>query len=392
MSDRGERVTDTREPSSEEFHSLLKRIAHASDRPVDESSAELFEVGQTLAGDRFTVGAHIGHGGMGSIWRVWDERDQREVALKTLLGRDPSRLVRLKNEFRSLADIRHRNLVELYELHADGEHWFFTMELVRGTGLLNYVRPGGRLSLDRTRRAFGELAQGLAALHSNGLVHRDVKPSNILVEADGRVVLLDFGLVAERRRRGERRPRKILGTAAYMSPEQASGAEPTAGADLYSLGVVLYQALVGALPAKSGAAAPPGPTDLAELCSRLRSDEPSARGSVEDVIEALSRFAATRAPRSPATRSRPGRFSRPVGDDWFVGRGPELAELDRALGRGPKSSAVAVVRGESGIGKSALLHQFASRARAAGARVYISRCREREHVPFNAVDGISTLR
>ena len=150
-------------------------------------------------------------------------------------ARRPGGFYRLKREFRSLADVAHRNLVSLYELFVEGAHCFFTMELVNGVNLVDYVRgsPAATASLrvDRLRRAFQQLAEGLSELHRHGKLHRDIKPSNVLVTPEGRVVILDFGLIAdvvpdtmaasERVRRARRptfRPRSISRRARHARP------------------------------------------------------------------------------------------------------------------------------------------------------------------------------
>lgn len=194
---------------------------------------------------RFSVTRRLGAGGMGVVYEAFDRDRRQAVALKTLRQFDPAALYRFKHEFRALAEIVHPNLIPLYELVAEGDHWFFTMELVeRGTDLLSFVRPdlpasnvstdsptstqAGNATLDgsstqalaldppaavdsrvlppvsvahvdfsRLRSVFRQLAQGVAALHAADKLHRDLKPSNVLVAPNGRLVVLDFGLVAD---------------------------------------------------------------------------------------------------------------------------------------------------------------------------------------------------
>ncbi len=209
---------------------------------------------------RFRVERQIGSGGMGVVYEATDtERDGARVALKTLRNLDAASLLRFKAEFRALADIHHENLVRFGELLAHDSHWFFTMELLRGVDFLSYVRPGiasesigegstqgllaaetlpaassargsaapatrpGKLDEARLRDALAQLARGLVALHRAGKVHRDVKPTNVIVEHsadEARVVLVDFGLVTEVDAGAEA---GIAGTVAYMAPEQAMG-------------------------------------------------------------------------------------------------------------------------------------------------------------------------
>ena len=162
----------------------------------------------------------LGRGGFGVVYRAFDEKHNREVALKTLQRMGPEGLVRFKNEFRALADIAHPNLASLYELVSDGRTWCFTMEILHGVDFMKYVwsefeslkidsskqrvaeivKESARLSLRRMNRLFDGLKQlviGLNELHGIGKLHSDIKPSNVMVTMEGRVVLLDFGLISE---------------------------------------------------------------------------------------------------------------------------------------------------------------------------------------------------
>src|SRR3954470_5313674 len=187
---------------------------------------------------------------MGVVYDVFDRERKTRVALKTLRTLGGEQLMRFKNEFRALSDLHHLNLVSLGELiHHDGL-WFFTMELIDGWDLLAYVRPGGKLDVERLRGAFAQLGEGLVALHAAGKVHRDIKPSNVRVTQKGRVVLLDLGLVTDTQREGSSRTSsdQVVGTATYMAPEQAQSKPVTPAADWYAAGVVLYEALTGEVP------------------------------------------------------------------------------------------------------------------------------------------------
>ena len=200
---------------------------------------------------RFALIRKLGAGGMGVVYEAIDSRRQARVALKTLLDDAPGEVLRLKNEFRRCTGILHRNLVELYELFATEDTFFFTMELVEGMSLLDYCRPGNVRDDRRVRDVLLQLIEGVNALHSAGVLHRDIKPSNVLVDAMGRLVILDFGLALP-----------ILsadagtlsvqpaGTVAYMSPEQCriGSATLTAASDWYSVGALMHQVLTGRPP------------------------------------------------------------------------------------------------------------------------------------------------
>ena len=369
---------------------------------------------------------------MGVVYEAWDRERRMRVALKTLRTLSADGILRFKNEFRALQDLQHPNLCSLGELISDRGQWFFTMELVDGVDLLTWVRPRrdgdpalpaatalvdpspsadtlrphgsalagferpARPSVDhaRLRAALVELARGVGALHAAGVIHRDIKPPNILVDDKGRVVLLDFGLATSAARAGESDVR-VVGTADYMAPEQASGRKVGPEADWYSVGVVLYEALTGAVPfagaplevllQKQGSEPPPPrslapqtPPDLDALCSGLLRKDARERFGARELFDRLRRGGAPEPTAAPRESS-------------FVGRRVELATLEGAFERTRAGQAVTVhVRGESGVGKSALVRHFVARLRAAAPDVVVlqGRCYERESVPYKACDGV----
>jgi tetratricopeptide (TPR) repeat protein len=344
--------------------------------------------------ERFVLERELGEGGMGVVYEATDRRTEARVALKTLKSLNAQALARLKTEFRALQEVQHPNLVSLGELIETDGHWFFTMELIDGVPLLEYIGRDER----RLRHAFGQLAAALSALHAAGLIHRDVKPSNALVTPDGRVVLLDFGLVSDLRGRYESMHDNIVGTAAYMAPEQAAGHAITAAADWYAFGVTLYEALTGELPYngpslqvlldKQQKPAPPPsqrvptvPSDLDELCSALLAFEPALRPNGATVLRAFEATAIAAAHPS---------VSSGVATE-IIGRESELAQLRAAYSNladnGPH---VVLVRGTSGLGKSALIEAFLVELRAGGdaPTILAGRCYRNESVPFKALDGI----
>ncbi|HEY2366645.1 MAG TPA: AAA family ATPase, partial [Polyangiaceae bacterium] len=384
---------------------------------------------------RFRALRQIGSGGMGVVYEAADtERQGERVALKTLRNLDAASLLRFKEEFRALADISHENLVRFGELVAEGSTYFFTMELIRGVDFLSYVRPGissasigegstqgvlaaetlpavssargsigekmrpGKLDEARLRSAFGQLARGLVALHAAGKVHRDVKPTNVLVDTSGqhRVVLVDFGLVTDANATANA-DAGIAGTVAYMAPEQGTGAVGPA-ADWYAAGVMLYEALTGQLPFFGSAYevlttkrthAPPRPRDVAEnlpedldaLCMDLLAANPEGRPDGETVLRRLGIAPAARASLMPASAENAP----------FVGRHRELEQLHRAYEQARRGTCVTVyVHGESGLGKTALARRFVAEMAQRDPQVIVlkGRCYERESVPYKAVDGV----
>jgi hypothetical protein len=347
-----------------------------------------------LAGpDRYQLVREIGRGGMGVVYEAVDRTRNVRVALKRLDRVDPTALLRFKREFRARADVVHPNLVTLHELVGDGDRWFFTMELLDGIDVLTHVARDADPQRPKLRRAITALVDGLEALHGAGLVHRDVKPSNVLVTSEGRVVLLDFGLIARAGARDS--DQVIIGTPAYLSPELVSSARATPAADWYAVGVMLYEALSGRLPFDGAALqllmdktsvdppdvrmiAPDAPRDLAELTMALLRRSPGER---PDAAELRARLGGAPAPRPTA---------RPPEAAPFVGRDRELGVLEDALERALTGRcAVVRVHGESGIGKTRLVRQFLDDAqRRHRALVLEGRCYEREAVPYQGVDSL----
>jgi len=359
----------------------------------------------SLAGDefrgteRFQILRRLGSGGMGVVYAARDHHRDEVVALKTLRWTDAHAIYRLKKEFRTLADIAHPNLVTLYELVGEGDHWFFTMELVDGSGFLEFVRPA-EVDAARLRAALIQLAQGLAAIHRAGKLHRDLKPSNVRVTPEGRVVILDFGISADVVLRDSPLHTVedgIWGTPEYMSPEQAEK-QATPASDWYSVGCMLYEALTGEPPfigrplqvlsekrdREPSRPRTPGsklPADLVELCMELLERDPAQRPNGDAV---LGRLGAARE-RAPARRLATPSVAAPL-----IGRERQLAELDHAFAAARDGQAVAVyVHGPSGIGKSALVDRFLQRLASDEDPIVLrGRCYARESMPYKGVDGI----
>ncbi len=360
--------------------------------------------------DRFEILGELGVGGSSIVYEALDREHGARVALKALRSIKAYDLVGFKNEFRALQDVQHPGLVTLGELFEEDGQWFYTMELIDGVDFLAYVRPGShwtrleseprrinRVDLRRLRAALGELVQALSALHSAGIVHRDIKPSNILVTPAGRVTLLDFGVAGRIHQRQAGSDGYVLGTAAYMAPEQGTAEPIVAAADMYAVGVLLYRAITGRLPI-SGAPVeileaklrrqafapsllmPNVPRDLDELCVALTQRNPAARPSASEVLRVLQLA-------DPVSATRIGRDA----SVSFLGRWRELGELHQAYAKARTGCPVAVhIIGESGIGKSFLMrHTVAQmRQRDDSAIVLAGRCYERESIAFKAFDGV----
>jgi eukaryotic-like serine/threonine-protein kinase len=400
--------------------------------------------------ERYSILRRVGEGGMGVVYEALDREQGRNVALKTLLRVDPDSILLFKQEFRALADVHHRNLVHLYELvqAESGGPLFFAMELVTGTDFLDYVHGGravrnGRGSSssssksatdatatrqirprperatappsppppalgdeptpvdpERLRPALRQLVQGLRALHEAGKLHRDIKPSNVLVTRDGRVVLVDFGIALELSRAAEGRDQGIVGTPAYISPEQAASELPTPASDWYAVGVMLYEALAGRRPFEGSSIdiltqkmdidpPPPStwargiPQDLESLCVDLLQRRPAYRPDGADILRRLGAVPSAR----PGARSlRPAE----AGPQSVVGREEQLQALRDALAFVATGQTVTLrVGGGAGMGKSTLVDRFLEDLAGSGeAEALCGRAYERESVPYKAVDSL----
>jgi serine/threonine protein kinase len=237
----------------------------------------------------------IGEGGMGVVWKAIDTRLDRPVALKFLpdeCGRDPRRLQQLEHEARTIAALNHPNIVTIHAIEEIEGTRLMVMELVEGKSL-DRIIPEGGLSMGTFYNMAGLLLGAVTAAHDRGILHGDLKPSNIVVSSDGRMKILDFGLARVTPRSGpvpeadesrtETLDSPIRGTIQYMSPEQLRGQPLDARSDIFALGVVLFEMLLGRLPFTGDR-----PADL--ISSILRDAPPQANQSCSAVPEALAQL------------------------------------------------------------------------------------------------------
>jgi serine/threonine protein kinase len=206
--------------------------------------------GSRFAG--YEIEGVVGLGGIGTLYRARQLRLDRSVALKLVepeLARDPVVRERLRREARAVASLDHPNVVPLYEAGEDGGTIYIATRWVDGTELGTLIDNDGPLDPDRAARITAQLAAALETAHEKGLVHRDVKPSNVILTAEGHAYLTDFGLVKRAETApGLTRADQMLGTVDYVAPEQIEGSEADARSDIYSLGCVLYEMLTGQPP------------------------------------------------------------------------------------------------------------------------------------------------
>jgi len=206
---------------------------------------------RTIAGGRYRLERPLGHGGMASVHLARDTELDRPVALKLLaenLGGDENLRKRFVREARLAARLSHPNVVSVFDAGEDDGRPYIVMEYVDGENLAELLARRGRLRPDEARRLALQAAQGLAHAHAAGLVHRDIKPQNLILRSDGTLKIADFGIARAAETTALTQAGTVLGTAAYLSPEQALGEESTPATDVYSLGAVLYELLTGRPP------------------------------------------------------------------------------------------------------------------------------------------------
>jgi serine/threonine protein kinase len=275
-------------------------------------------VGETVA-ERYELEELVGHGGMSSVYRAHDSLLERYVALKVLheqYSRDEDFVERFKREARSVAQLQHPNIVTVIDRGEQGGRQYIVFEYIDGENLKEFVVRKGRLEVREALEIAIEVARALGFAHEHGIVHRDVKPQNVLLNGDGRPKVTDFGIARSLDMdQGVTQTGTVLGTSNYIAPEQASGKRVEQHSDIYSLGVVLYEMLTGELPF-------PGESFVAVALKHVNDPAPSVldvRGDIPlRVAEAVDR-ALEKDPES--------RF--PTMDDFAAELESCLVDLDR---------------------------------------------------------------
>ena len=264
--------------------------------------------GRLLDG-RYAVTARIARGGMATVYRATDTRLDREVALKVMhadLARDEDFLRRFIGEARSVARLSHQNVVAVFDQGADGPFLYLAMEYVPGRTLKELLRDSGRFPPATALEIMAGVLGGLAAAHASGIVHRDVKPENVLVAADGRVKVADFGLARAQSAAGHTRAGLLIGTVAYVPPEQVTGGTTGPRGDVYSAGVMLFELLTGRQPFT-------GDTPLSIAYQHVNSGVPAPSTVAPGIPAAVDQLVLAATGRDPAHRpADAGEFLRAV--------------------------------------------------------------------------------
>src|SRR6202020_2247381 len=272
-----------------------RKIALMESAPADTLTGRMLD-------RRYHVRSRIAHGGMATVYLATDTRLDREVALKVMhadLARDDDFVARFIGEAKAVAKLSHPNIVGVYDQGADGQYLYLAMEYVPGRTLRALLRERGWLPWSEALQVMDPVLAGLAAAHQAGIVHRDVKPENVLITADGRVKVVDFGLARASAAVGNTRAGMIIGSVAYISPEQVTGAPSDQRSDVYAAGIVLFEMLTGRQPFS-------GDTPLAVAYAHVNSDVPvvsSLVGGIPPTVDQLVRAATSRDPQVRPTNA-----------------------------------------------------------------------------------------
>ena len=283
--------------------------------------ATVLEVG-TVLGGRYEIQKLLGMGGMGAVYKAHDLEVDRTVGLKVIrpdLAGNPAILARFKQELVLARQVTHRNIIRIYDLNeADGVK-FITMEFIEGEDLRTILTREGKVSPKEAVNIMRQACSGLVVAHQEGVIHRDLKPGNVMKDASGRVVIMDFGLAKTVQSDGMTQTGMMIGTMEYMSPEQAMGSDLDARSDIFTMGLIFYELLTGNIPFRAESAIaslvkrtqeravplsdidptlPPALSLIAAKC--LERDRNSRYNSIQEIIDDLDTFEGKR-PRSSSS-------------------------------------------------------------------------------------------
>ena len=240
-------------------------------------------VGMQLSG-RYRLDARIGSGGMSTVYRTFDLTLERPVAVKLMhreIASDSAQLERFRREARSVARLSHPHIVQVIDAGEDEGRPYIVFEYVEGETLKERIRRMGRLPIDEAIAYAIEIARALGCAHSHGIVHRDIKPQNVLIDPEGSAKVTDFGIARSLEEEGLTADGRVLGTTDYVSPEQAMGHEVNGQSDIYSLGVVLFEMLTGEVPFT-------GETQVSVAMKHVREDLPDLQRRRPEVSATLA--------------------------------------------------------------------------------------------------------
>jgi serine/threonine-protein kinase len=307
-------------------------------------------------GGRYEVESRIGTGGMAEVWKGRDRVLNRTVAIKTLLSqyaRDGSFVDRFRREAQAAARLNHPGIVSVYD-SGDGDDPFIVMQYIEGRTLADFLASGNTLPVAKATEIAQEIAEALAAAHAHGVIHRDIKPANVMVTREGKVLVMDFG-IARMITGPETAPQTsaVLGTASYLSPEQAQGQAVDARTDIYSLGVVLYEMLAGRPPFT-------GDSPMAIAYKQVNESPPAPSSLNPEVPPALDAIVMRALSKNPANRYQTAQEfaddlerARRGGEVLATPLLPTAGEATQVISRPQPTSVLAPTESEPGGSKKA---------------------------------------
>jgi hypothetical protein len=242
----------------------------------------------TLISDRFRLEEKVGSGGMSTVYRAYDPTLERWVAIKLMhrdISTDPDQLERFRREARAVARLNHPHIVTVIDAGEDDGAPYIVFEYVQGETLKDRIRDRGRLPVPEAVAYAIEIGRALSCAHSNRLVHRDVKPQNVLIDPDGRAKVTDFGIARSMEAQGLTATGRVLGTTDYVSPEQALGHDVTQQSDIYSLGICLYEMLTGEAPFKADTQVAVAMKHVKEPLPNVQVRRPEISAALASVVE-----------------------------------------------------------------------------------------------------------
>lgn len=277
-------------------------------------------IGRTF-NNRYKLTERVGLGGMAEVYRAEDNVLGRTVAVKVMLPQyaaDPTFTKRFRQEAASAANLQSPYIVSIYDWGLDDETYYIVMEFLRGTDLKTAIKERGAINQRKAAEIGSQVAQALSVAHAGGIIHRDIKPQNIMIQPDGNIKVMDFG-IARAGDAGLSQTATVLGTAHYVSPEQAQGKELTGASDIYSLGVVLYEATTGKLPFDGQDAVSVAVKQVNELPAPPSTINPNIDPALEAIIMKAME-------KDPERRFKDASEMRHILNDYLAGRPVNLGD------------------------------------------------------------------